>query len=107
MKNNSLTNKDAVAVRGAGGGGLDAPSLPPLSVVLVAVRGRRRRLLLELGGPQQPPGGELHGDEVPGVRADVDDEPKGFVRENVRSRLREKSDNNSAPVRFVRLLLHD
>ena len=80
---NSLTNKDAIAVRGAGGGGLDAAPLPPLPVVLVAVLARRarrrRRLLLKLGGPQQPPGGELHGDEVPRVGADVDDEPKGFV----------------------------
>ena len=90
MKNNSLTNKDAIAVGGAGGGGLDAAPLPPLSVVLVAVlarAGRRRRLLLELGGPQQPPGGELHGDEVPRVGADVDDKSKkrfGIGCENVR-----------------------
>ena len=53
-------------------------------VLLVSVPAhRRRRLLLELGGPQQPPGGELHGDEVPGVRADVNDESEGDVEKSI------------------------
>ena len=71
-----LTDKDAIAVGGACGGGLDAAPPPPLGVVRVPVLARRRRLLLEPRRPKQPPATQLHGDEVTGVGADVDHEPE-------------------------------